>query len=296
MINNKIYLPPMAKESSIDGRPDPSLIDYYEAMAAKGFGLIILEHAYVNIKGKASPKQMGIDAGYARDILIKIREDIHKNGAKALMQISHAGRNAKGSDEKFGPSAEDGVAKLSISEIKALEDDFLEAAKRAYDMGYDGVEVHSAHGYLLNQFYSPLVNKREDEYGGSLPNRLRFLTEILEKIKKELPDFPIIVRLGACDYKEGGNTIEDAIKAAKILEDYIDTIDISGGVQGFLTHSDNELGYFTKEARAIKEATGLRLMMTGGIKTRDEAERLIKDGACDLVGIGRAALKKDFSL
>lgn len=293
---NKIYLPPMAKENSIDGKPNEELIDYYESMAKRGYGLIILEHAYVDINGKASPKQMAIDESYDRETLTKIRKAIQKHGAKAMMQISHAGKFARGSEEKYGPVKEDGVNELSVEDIKTLEEKFVKAALRVKEMGYDGVEIHSAHGYLLNQFYSPFVNKREDEYGGSLENRLRFLLETLEKVKKELGDFPIFVRIGACDYMEGGNDMDDFLKASKILEKYIDYIDISGGMQNFQVHSDNELGYYTKEAKAVKENTDLFVLMTGGIKNKDEALKLINEENIDMVGIGRASLRKDFKL
>ena len=293
---NKIYLPPMAKENSIDGKPNEELIDYYESMAKRGYGLIILEHAYVDINGKASPKQMAIDESYDRETLTKIRKAIQKHGAKAMMQISHAGKFARVSEEKYGPVKEDGVNELSVEDIKTLEEKFVKAALRVKEMGYDGVEIHSAHGYLLNQFYSPLVNKREDEYGGSLENRLRFLLETLEKVKKELGDFPIFVRIGACDYMEGGNDMDDFLKASKILEKYIDYIDISGGMQNFQVYSDNELGYYTKEAKAVKENTDLFVLMTGGIKNKDEALKLINEENIDMVGIGRASLRKDFKL
>lgn len=293
---NKIYLPPMAKENSIDGKPNEELIDYYESMAKRGYGLIILEHAYVDINGKASPKQMAIDESYDRETLTKIRKAIQKHGAKAMMQISHAGKFARVSEEKYGPVKEDGVNELSVEDIKTLEEKFVKAALRVKEMGYDGVEIHSAHGYLLNQFYSPLVNKREDEYGGSLENRLRFLLETLEKVKKELGDFPIFVRIGACDYMEGGNDMDDFLKASKILEKYIDYIDISGGMQNFQVHSDNKLGYYTKEAKAVKENTDLFVLMTGGIKNKDEALKLINEENIDMVGIGRASLRKDFKL
>lgn len=293
---NKIYLPPMAKENSIDGKPNEELIDYYKSMAKRGYGLIILEHAYVDINGKASPKQMAIDESYDRETLTKIRKAIQKHGAKAMMQISHAGKFARVSEEKYGPVKEDGVNELSVEDIKTLEEKFVKAALRVKEMGYDGVEIHSAHGYLLNQFYSPLVNKRKDEYGGSLENRLRFLLETLEKVKKELGDFPIFVRIGACDYMEGGNDMDDFLKASKILEKYIDYIDISGGMQNFQVYSDNELGYYTKEAKAVKENTDLFVLMTGGIKNKDEALKLINEENIDMVGIGRASLRKDFKL
>ncbi|WP_276863557.1 NADH:flavin oxidoreductase [Anaerococcus tetradius] len=293
---NNIYLPPMARESSIDGKITDALIDYYESMAKLGFGLIILEHAYVDIKGKASPKQMAIDENYDRENLIKIKDVIHKEEAKAFMQISHCGRLTRLDGEKFGPTKEDGVSELSVDQIKDIEDKFIEAGKRVKDMGFDGLEIHCAHGYLLNQFYSPLVNKRDDEYGGSLENRHRVLLEILKKMRRALGDFPIMVRLGACDYEEGGNTIDDAIKAVKVMEEYIDFIDISGGINGFMKHSDNDIGYFTKESKAIKENTKVKVLMTGGIKNKKEAEELISEGACHMVGIGRASLNKDFTL
>lgn len=293
---NNFYLPPMAKENSIDGIPDPSLIDYYEEMANKGFGLIVLEHAYVDVRGKASPKQMSIDENYDEKTLTEIRKAIQKHEAKAIMQISHGGRNAKGSEIKFGPSQEEGVLELSVEDIKELEEKFLQSAIRVKNMGYDAVQIHSAHGYLLNQFFSPVTNKRNDEYGGSLENRLRFLIEILEKIKNEMPDYPVFVRLGACDYVEGGNVIEDAVKASKILEKYIDYIDISGGITGFLKHSENELGYFTSEAKRVKDETNLKVLMAGGINSREEAQKLLDEKSFDMVGIGRAALRKDFKL
>lgn len=126
---NNIYLPPMARESSIDGKIADALIDYYESMANFGFGLIILEHAYVDIKGKASPKQMAIDENYDRENLIKIKDVIHKEGAKAFMQISHCGRQTRLYGEKFGPTKEDGVRELSVDQIKDIEDKFVEAGK-----------------------------------------------------------------------------------------------------------------------------------------------------------------------
>lgn len=293
---NSIYLPPMAKESSIDGIPSDQLIDYYDQMASKGFGLIIMEHAYVNKYGKASPRQMAIDEDFSFDILSKICQRIKSHDSKAFMQISHGGRFARGSDRRFGPSPEDGVQALSLDDIKKLEDDFLQAALRVKYLGYDGVQIHSAHGYLLNQFYSPLVNKRDDQYGGPLENRIRLHLEILEKIREKLPDFHLSLRLGACDYLNGGNTVDDAIKASQLMEPYLDSIDISGGIQGFLTYDESGRPYFAEEARAIKENTDLMVLTCGGIKDRAEALDLVNNGFCTMAGIGRAALKKDFHL
>lgn len=291
-LKNRIVLPAMAREKSIDGRPTKELLSYYESMAKSGFSLIILEHAYVLKSGKASPNQMAIDEDYDKDILSEIAKTIKKYDCKAIMQISHAGNKAKIDGDVFGPSAKENVKELSEKEIKTIVDAFAKAARRVKEMGFDGVEVHSAHGYLLNQFYSPLENKREDEYGGSLENRLRIHKEIIESIRKEIGDFQIFLRLGAADYTEGGNTEEDGVQAAKLLESYgIDAIDISGGVLGFLKHPEVEYGYFSSVSKKIKDSVKIPVMMTGGVKNLKQCEDLLNRRVCDLVGVGRQSLK-----
>lgn len=291
---NKIVLPPMATEKSSDGRASEKLVDYYEKMAKAGFGTIILEHAYVNINGKASKNQMAIDETYSKDILEEISNVIHKYDSVAIMQISHAGQNAYKMDgvKRYSPSGLDDSIALSVEEIKNLKIDFLSAARRVKEMGYDAVELHSAHGYLFSEFYSPITNKRDDEYGGSVENRLRFLTETISLIKEELNDFPIYVRLGAMDYIEGGNNEEDAIKAAKILEKSgISVLDISGGVTGFLKHPEVRFGYFKDISKKIKENISIPVITTGGVKSMKEVDELISGGYADFVGVGRKSLK-----
>ena len=360
-LRNHWFLPAMAREGSIDGHPSEALISYYNTMTQKGFGLVILEHAYVNAGGKASPKQMGIDAtvdaavdasmhangehNSDRHTFEAIAQAMHQHNVPAIMQLSHAGQQTRATLPQLkGPSAgvvmragtPTAVRELSCSEISCLVDDFVSAAKRAQSLGFDGVEIHSAHGYLLSQFYSPLVNKRHDSYGGSLENRLRFHCEILQAIRRELPDFPLFVRLGARDYEDGGNTLSDAVQAACILAPYIDYLDISGGIHDVSRHDTNPaypLGYFSETCAAIKREFAQRMgsangaakhvdgadgmpgagagagagatvdarfnvpvLMAGGLTSTKDGDALLQQDICDFAGFGRAALRNGFML
>lgn len=315
-LRNHWFLPAMAREGSIDGHPSEALISYYNTMTQKGFGLVILEHAYVNAGGKASPKQMGIDAAVDasmdangehnsdRHTFEAIAQAIHQHNVPAIMQLSHAGQQTRATLPQLkGPSAgvvmragtPTAVRELSCSEISCLVDDFVSAAKRAQSLGFDGVEIHSAHGYLLSQFYSPLVNKRHDSYGGSLKNRLRFHCEILQAIRRELPNFPLFVRLGARDYEDGGNTLSDAVQAACILTPYIDYLDISGGIHDVSRHDTNPaypLGYFSETCAAIKREFAQRMGSANGAGTRaDDSDGMpgAGTGAGTYAGAGTGA-------
>lgn len=231
-VPSRIILPPMATGKSPDGSVTDKLLEYYKKLAENPYiGIIMTEHSYVNIQGKAHNNQLSADGTADASTFKKLTEIIHtaKKGTLAIQQISHAGNK---SSEKWthsdilGPSdgmnKDEKVRAMSISEIEKLEEDFVNAAKRAEEYGFDGVELHAAHGYLLSQFYSPITNRRDDEYGaGSVENRVRVITEIIEKTKKAVsPDFLVGLRFGACDRKEDGTgaTLEDAVKAAELLK------------------------------------------------------------------------------
>ena len=183
---------------------------------------------------------------------------------------------------------------MSIPEIHRLEEEFAAAAMRVKKAGYDGVEIHSAHGYLLNQFYSPLSNFRADEYGSqNMENRLRFLTETVRKIRASVgDDFPVAVRFGGCDYMDGGSSIHDAAEAAALLEkEDIDILDLSGGFNGFTRGEMSEPGWFSDMSNAVKQNTVVPVILTGGVRTPAQAEELLEEGKADLIGIGRPMMR-----
>ena len=217
----------------------------------------------------------------------------------AFVQLNHAGSN--GIDESVSASSVNIPIKklfkkpreLSVQEILAIEEAFAAAAVRAVEAGYDGVEIHCAHGYLLNQFYSPMTNKRTDEYGGSLENRLRFTVETVTAVRQAVGgDVPVAVRLGGADYLPGGSREEDAVQAAILLETAgVDRLDISGGMCFFMRPGHIEPGFFSSMTEKIKAEVSVPVLLTGGIKKAEDAERLLEEGKADLIGVGRALLK-----
>lgn len=183
---------------------------------------------------------------------------------------------------------------MTAQDIQKVVMDFAQAARRAKQADYDGVEIHSAHGYLLNQFFSPLSNRRTDAYAGNtLEGRLRLHLEILAAIRTEVGnEYPIALRLAACDFMEGGITPEDAVWAAKRLESAgLDLLDISGGFGGYTNPGHMEPGYFSPLSQTVKQAVNIPVLLTGGVQTGTDAECLLEDGKADLIGVGRALLK-----
>lgn len=302
VLKNRLVIPPMfTKKADDSGRVTKSHINYYKEKTSGGyFSLVIVEHTSVSSAGKAHINQISNSSDEDVEGLSKIAEAIHQNGSAAVLQLNHAGargfdsaNNAAPSpihmDSSLGPlNADSGMTVDSITE---LVKQFTEAAVRTKKAGYDGVEIHSAHGYLLNQFYSPITNKRTDAYGGNVTGRIKLLLDIISSVRSAVgKDYPIFVRLGACDFADGGNTVKDAVEAAiKIEKAGADVIDVSGGMVGFILKGrENEQGYFSEESMAIKQAVSVPVILTGGVKKISSAEKLLKDGKADLIGIGRA--------
>ena len=308
-LNSRIIMPPVAiYQSKEDGKVTDTMLDYYGERAKSGnLGMIITEHSYIMKQGKAKAKQLSISSDDDIDGLRKLTDVIHQSGTKAMVQLNHAGSAAPSSVTGLkAVSASsivlpttlmmgDGIApdELTKRQIAEIVECFAKAAVRAKESGYDGVEIHSAHAYLLNQFYSPLTNQRNDEYGGTLDNRLRLHREVIEAVRDAVGNnYPISVRLGGCDYMDGGSTIEDSVYAAKVLEKAgVDMIDVSGGMCRYTRKGHTEPGYFQDMSSAIKKAVTIPVMLTGGVKTKDDAEKLLKSGAADLIGVGRELLK-----
>lgn len=306
---NRLVMPPMATaKSTLTGQVSDALCDYYQAQAGSGpIGLIITEHSFICPQGKARKGQLSISDDRDVEGLHQLVQVIHRTGTKVMAQINHAGSAAMPDTldcDPVGPSpiphprAEKSSGKkaheLSQSEIKLIVQQFADAAARAKAAGYDGVEIHSAHGYLLNQFYSPLTNQRLDEYGPScIENRVRFHLEVIAAIRNIVgKDFPLALRLGGCDYTEGGSSIEDSVKASLLFEQAgLDLLDLSGGVFGYMVSTLKEPGYFQDMTTAIKRRVSIPVILTGGITTAQEAEKLLSENCADLIGVGRAMLE-----
>lgn len=307
-IKNRLVMPPMATSTSKDGAVTEKLLNYYDEKSAGGYiGLIITEHSYINQQGMAHPGQVSISKDSDVEELRKLVSVIHKNGSKVIAQISHAGSSASqkvtgmpivsaSAVVNEGATARNGEMPEAMepAQIEAVVNDFALAAKRAKEAGFDGIEIHSAHGYLLNQFYSPITNKRTDAYtGATIEGRLRIHQEIIQAIRKIVgEDYLIAVRLGGCDYMDGGSTVEDSIEAAVILENCgIDLLDISGGLNGYIVPGYKEPGYFSEMTEKIKKKVSIPVILTGGVTDIADAEQLLADGKADLIGVGRAIFK-----
>ena len=302
--NNRLVMPPMAtSKSQQDGKVSKDILDYYNEKSQGGYiSLIIIEHSFITVQGKASERMLSIAEDSVVEELKKLAKVIHKNGSKTVMQINHAGSAASldvTGYEPVGPSAianprKGNVPKeLTKSEIKTIIGEFADAARRTKEAGFDGVEIHSAHGYLLNQFFSPLTNIRSDEYGGEILGRIKIHLEIIKAVKEAVgDDFPILLRLGASDYMDGGSTIEDSkIAALEFERAGVDVLDISGGFCGYMLTGNTSQGYFSPLTEAIKDVVSIPVILTGGITDAVAAEKLLSEGKADLIGVGRAIYK-----
>ena len=221
-LKNRLVMPPMAtSKSEKDGKVSKEILDYYDEKSMGGYiSLIIIEHSFITVQGKANERQLSVADDSMVEGLTKLAKTIHKNGSKAVMQMNHAGSAASkevtgldivGPSSIANPCSSEVPEKLTIKEIKNIILEFKNAARRVKEAGFDGVEIHSAHGYLLNQFFSPLTNKRTDEYGGDLLSRIKIHLDIIKAVRDVVgDDFPILLRLGATDNMEGGITIEDS--------------------------------------------------------------------------------------
>ncbi len=295
-LRNRIVMPPMQSgRATFDGVATNRLINFYTKRSS-AVGLPIVEHAYVSLSGKLSPKQLGIH----NDTLIpgfeRLASAIHACGAPAIMQITHAGGVANKNvihDRPAGPSANGKTRELQEIELEAIADEYAQATERAVKAGFDGVELHGAHGYLLCQFFSPLLNKRTDKYGGALENRMRFPLLVVEKVRKVFQNGLLLYRLGADDLTEKGITIADSKSfAIKLEEAGVDIIDVSGGMCGAEPKQLKDIkGYFIPQAHEIKKAVKIPVIGVGGITEAEYADSLVRNEKVDLVAVGRAILK-----
>ncbi len=303
-LRNRIVMPPMwSGQATPEGCVTEAIIEYHRRRAAAGCGLVIVEHAFVHPLGRHTPTQLGVHSDKMMEGLSRLAAAVQAEGAVVALQLAHAG--SRGSSKilrrkPLGPSAihhpnePNGEIpdEVTIPQVHEIVTAMGDAAERARMAGFDAVEIHAAHGFLLSQFLSPLTNRRPDEYGGNLENRARIHREALNEVRRRVgPRLPVFVRLGAHDEMPGGLDLEEScIVAASLVKIGADLIDVSGGLQGSLGAS-GEPGYFVGYAAAIKASVPVPVLVTGGIKEAEFADRIVREGKADLVGIGRAMLE-----
>ena len=314
---NRVWLAPMCQYSAVDGVPNDWHLVHLGSHAIGGFGLLITEASAVVPEGRITPDDVGMwndDQALAWE---RIVDFVHARGSRIGIQLAHAGRKASverpwassqgnapidgtrsGGWTPVAPSAVPfpGLvtpSELSAEQIGEIPAAFAAAAGRALVAGFDVVEVHAAHGYLLHQFLSPLSNHRTDSYGGSLENRSRLLVETIDAIRTVWPDDrPVFVRVSATDWVDGGLTVEETTTVARELAHHgVDLVDVSTGGN---VPSEIPLGpgYQVPVARAVRRGSGLPVSAVGLITSPEQAEEILVDGAADAVMLGRVALRE----
>ena len=305
-IKNRIVMMPMGTNyGEQNGEMSFLHINYYEQRAKGGTGLIIVENASIDSpQGSNGTTQLRIDHDNYLPRLFKFCENIHRYGTKIAIQINHAGASAVSSRINMQPvSASDVPSKeggeiprpLSKEEILHIVKKYGEAAKRAQTAGFDAVEIHAGHSYLISQFLSPITNKRTDEFGGSVENRTRFCRMVIDEVRKQVgPFFPIMLRLSADELMEGGNTLEDTLEYLDYLQEEVDIFDVSCGLNGSIQYQidANYLpdGWRSYMAKAVKEKFNKPCISMGNIRDPKVAERILADGDADLIGMGRGLI------
>ncbi len=303
-IHNRLVMAPMeCRKTDERGEVSPEMLEYYDQRTRGGdFGLVITEHHFVSPEGRASSKQLSIvdDSKIAGNRALA--DLVHRNGSAIFMQLGHAGMMAQplpGEGEVLGACGGSfslprfgtvSPREMGVEDIRRVRDCFAAGAVRAKEAGFDGVEVHAAHGYLLSQFYSPITNHRKDQYtGDTLEGRLRFHLEVLGAIRQAVgEEFPVSIRFGAYDYREGGSSLEEIGPAAvKLVEAGADVLSISCGLGGGDRIMGGEEGTFSKLSEIAGQAVSVPVITVGNIHTRAGAEALLQAGKADMTAIGR---------
>jgi 2,4-dienoyl-CoA reductase-like NADH-dependent reductase (Old Yellow Enzyme family)/thioredoxin reductase len=303
--NRLINAPCERNYANIDGSVTQQYIDYLIERAKGGVGLIIVESMYTNPVGRGHIRQLGIHDDNLIPGLRRMVDAVHKHGAKVASELMFAGRETSSYITGFQPVAPSLVPckvlaggeaprVLTVPEIKQLIDDYGEAARRSVKAGFDLIEIHGAHGYLLGQFLSPYTNKRTDEYGGSFENRMRFPLEIIAKVRQVVGDhYPLAYRISADEKIEDGLHIEDMVMFSKRLEESgIDLIDVSAGIYESVIWIAQPMafprGCLVDLGWEIKKNVGIPVSIVGRINHPDLAEEILAQKKADFIAIGRA--------
>lgn len=303
---NRIVVPPMASSTAdLDGYVTSKTLEHYQRLSLAKPGIHFVEYTFAHNSGRSERNQLGIQSDSHIEGHQKLVEVLKQNGAIAALQLTHAGGKSNlelTGGEFYGPSAVQVPTiqgdlpiptALPLNAIEKYQEDFLQGAIRAEQAGYDMVELHSAHGYGLNQWLSPLTNIREDQYGGNLENRMRMLLEIVSKIRTRIPHLLISVRIPGQDLVPGGLSIEDAVTLGNALaKSGVDLLDVSSGMGGWRRPRDRRgQGYLIPEAAYIQARTELPVIGVGGIQDIEFVEAQIQKGSISFAAIGRAFLE-----
>jgi len=295
-----------------DGSCSGKITDMMLELAKGQVGLIITSHAYVTKNGQAGIRQLGIYSDHLISSYNKIVEKVHREGSKIIMQIAHAGGRASAkliNSQPFGPSSLEikdcmMCREITKNEIFQIIGDFKNAAVRAKKAGFDGVQIHGAHGFLLSQFLSPFFNRREDEYGGSIENRARLILEIIQAIRSELgKQFAILIKINSDDFIEGGFAQSEMVEVSALLESAgIDAVELSGGTGLKISkYSSSRVGkidskekevYYREAAKLYKKKITLPLILVGGIRSYEVAEELLEKDLVDYVSLCRPLIRE----
>lgn len=286
------------------------LIRYYESLAQGGAGLIVTGHTYVMKDGQAGPWQLGIDREETLPMLRALTEAVHRNGGRIIMQLSHAGMYADpqltGLDAKAVSAGKHYTSyrlkELTSACIEEIVQAFAAGAQHAEAAGFDGVQIHAGHGYLLSQFLSPAYNVRTDGYGGTSENRAKPVVDVVRRIRKTLGrDYPLLVKLNCQDFLEDGLTVEESLKVAVMLEaEGVDAIEVSGGTRESgkfkstrtAIISEKDEAYFELFACSFKQHLSIPIALVGGIRRHETAVRLLETGATDYIAMSRPFIRE----
>ncbi len=314
---NRIFVSPMCQYSSIDGFPTAWHLVHLGSRAVGGAGLVMMEATAVSPEGRISPGDQGLWSDDHAEALKPIVHFIKSQGAAAAIQIAHAGRKASTDAPWRGgrplSQAEGGWSVIAPSpipfasghprpeacrdaDLRRVVTDFTQAARRAHEAGFDVLELHMAHGYLLHEFLSPLANHRDDRYGGRLENRLRLPLEVTEAVRKVWPDAkPLFVRISATDWVEGGWDIEQSLALARELKTRgVDLIDCSSGGMVADAQIPAGPGFQTPFATRVRTDVGIAVGAVGLINEPLQAEQIVRTGLADCVFLGRELLRDPY--
>ena len=290
-----------------DGWPQPPLKQLYQELGRGGVGLIITGHMFVHPSGRAEPEMTGIYSDELIPSLAELTDTVHREGGRIAAQINHGGMQCKDPlSETIAPSAVDTPSlnqparEMTLDEIDLLIDAYAQAARRAKEAGFDAVQVHAAHGYLISQFLSPFVNRRTDGWGGDVDGRMRFLRAVCRAVREQVgPDYPMFIKLGMMDDVEGGLTPQESVEIVAALEEMsLDAIEISGAISGEARNLNVREGivagideaYFRPLAQKARSVTRLPILLVGGFRSRPMMDEVLDAGDADFISLARPLL------